>query len=105
MSREHHEGCVEQGVYAKYDVHRTDGADQQGGRHDGCWYFVLDPRHDPEAAYVLCLYAELIDGERSQLAEDLRWRPEIRNNPYQPAYAKVRAALERIHSPLRRGAS
>jgi hypothetical protein len=79
--REHHPGCGAEGLYAKYEVRRTDGSDQPGGRHHGCWYFVLDPAHDPDARTVLRQYAGLVAGERPRLAADLLDRPELRSDP------------------------
>jgi hypothetical protein len=69
--REHHDGCRERGLYVKYEVQRTDGTDQPGGRHDGCRTFVLDLDHDPEAQRVLLEYARLIRDERRSLSDDL----------------------------------
>jgi hypothetical protein len=80
-TREHHDGCLEQGLYAKYRVRRIDGSDQPGGRHEGCWYFVLDPTHDPAARDALRRYAELVADERPRLAADLLARPELTHDP------------------------
>jgi hypothetical protein len=75
---QHHDGCESEGVYRKFHVSRTDGADQPGGKHDGCWYFVLDPTHDVPARTVLGIYAELARAEgREPLADDLWERPEL----------------------------
>jgi hypothetical protein len=78
--REHHEGCEAEGLYPKYHVTRVDGADAPGGRHEGCWYFVLDPKHDAYARIMLRLYADLVMDERPELAADLLRRPEIMND-------------------------
>ncbi len=48
----------QQGVFRKFDVRRTDGSDQPGGKHHGCRYFVLDLDHDPHAAAAMAAYAE-----------------------------------------------
>lgn len=48
----------QQGVFHKFDVRRTDGSDQPGGKHHGCRYFVLDLDHDPHAAAAMAAYAD-----------------------------------------------
>ena len=42
------------------------------GKHDGCWYFVLDPQHDPHARIALAAYAVDCAPHYPKLAEDLR---------------------------------
>jgi hypothetical protein len=86
----HHDGCEAEGVYHKFNVSRTDGADQPGGKHDGCWYFVLDPTHDLQARVALGIYAELArQNHREPLADDLWQRPEL---AYDPSYIDTRLA-------------
>lgn len=57
----------------KYNVSRTDGSDQPGGKHHGCEHFVLDVTHDLHARRALLAYATSaeLDGYE-QLAADLR---------------------------------
>jgi hypothetical protein len=60
----------DRGVYAKYEVRRRN---DPNGKHDDCWYFVLDPTHDPIARVALEAYAD--EAERrgfEALAADLR---------------------------------
>jgi hypothetical protein len=63
-----------QGVYRKFDVRRTDGSDQPGGKHEGCEYFVLDVTHDPYAIPALTAYAKACEDTHPVLAADLRDR-------------------------------
>lgn len=65
----------DQGVIEKYTVTRNNDTE---GKHDECWYFVLDPRHDPIAVEALMTYATearergyqaLYDGILDRLAE------------------------------------
>lgn len=70
--REHHPGCLEEGLYAKYRVERLDGQDQPGARHHGCRYFPLDLSHDPDGRAVAAIYASLVEAERPRMAQDLR---------------------------------
>lgn len=61
------------GLYAKFNVMRTDGSSNPGGRHDGCQYFVLDLDHDPHARTALAAYAVAAQAAGyEQLAADLR---------------------------------
>lgn len=69
------------GLHAKYDVRRTDGRDQPGQRHHGCFLFVLDPDHDPAARAALEFYAEQVEDTRPQLAADLRGRYPRHHDP------------------------
>jgi hypothetical protein len=63
------------GLYAKFNVMRTDGSSGPGEKHDGCPYFVLDLRHDPLALPALTAYAVAAqDAGYEQLAADLRMK-------------------------------
>lgn len=42
------------GIIGKYRVERVNDPD---GKHADCWYFVLDPTHDPIAREALMTYA------------------------------------------------
>lgn len=59
------------GLYHKYNVSRTDGSSDPGGKHDGCHHFVLDIDHDPFALVAIAAYSEACKGEYPVLAEDL----------------------------------
>ena len=39
-------GDKNRGLYEKFTVHRNDGSDAIGGKHNGCEYFVLDLTQD-----------------------------------------------------------
>jgi hypothetical protein len=61
------------GLYQKFDVTRTDGGSEPGGKHHGCSYFVLDLKHDKHAVPALYAYAESCESDGyQQLADDLR---------------------------------
>jgi hypothetical protein len=62
------EGATEDGgLHQKYRVERIGDTT---GKHADCWYFVLDPKHDPRARLALRLYAHFArttggeDGQR-----------------------------------------
>lgn len=63
-----------QGLFQKFEVRRTDGSSEPGGKHEGCEYFVLDTDHDPHAAAALRAYAAACEGSHPLLARDLRER-------------------------------
>lgn len=58
-------------LFQKFDVRRTDGTDQPGGRHHGCEYFVLDLTHDPAAKTALLHYAQAVKDTRPELSREL----------------------------------
>jgi hypothetical protein len=61
------------GIYRKFEVKRTDGSDGPGGKHEHCFYFVLDLTHDPHAHPAALAYADACEaGGYKELAEDLR---------------------------------
>lgn len=61
------------GIYDKFRVTRTDGADGPGGSHVGCDYFVLDLTHDWHAVPAILAYADSCDDDGYHaLAADLR---------------------------------
>lgn len=64
----------EQGLYRKFNVERTDGSDRDGGKHEGCEYFVLDTKHDRFAAGALIAYARACEDTHPELAADIRSR-------------------------------
>jgi hypothetical protein len=59
------------GLYNKFNVTRTDGSSEPGGKHNGCEYFVLDLTHDPFAVDALRAYAVACQHEYPLLADDL----------------------------------
>lgn len=62
----------DQGVIEKYLVRRND---DPTGKHDDCWFFVLDPQHDPLAQKALIAYAEAAKAAGyQQLRDDLYLR-------------------------------
>lgn len=52
----------ERGIYRKYELRRTDGSSEPGGKHEKCSYFVLDITHDPHAIPALEAYAQACRG-------------------------------------------
>lgn len=66
-------GDRNRGLYEKFTVSRNDGRDSQdGGKHYGCEYFVLDLDHDPHAVPALIAYAKSCNKTHPMLAADLR---------------------------------
>jgi hypothetical protein len=61
----------DRGLYEKYIVRRSDGADSPGGRHDGCRYFVLDLDCDPYALPAIVAYFVACQATHPLLALDL----------------------------------
>jgi len=58
----------QRGLYRKYRVERLYDVD---GKHDDCFYFVLDTAHDPYAFVALKAYAAACRGEYPELAKDI----------------------------------
>ncbi|MEE8386155.1 MAG: hypothetical protein V3S01_09575 [Dehalococcoidia bacterium] len=65
-------GDRSRGVYLKYEVHRTDGSHEPGGKHYGCRYFVLDVDCDPHAVAALRAYADSCAAEYPRLSLDVK---------------------------------
>lgn len=59
------------GLYQKYNVTRTDGSSEPGGKHHGCRYFVLDLDCDKHAKAALAAYAHSCQDEFPVLAKEL----------------------------------
>jgi hypothetical protein len=59
------------GVYYKFNVTRTDGSSEPGGKHEKCFYFVLDCDHDQHAKAALMAYEDSCRLEYPALAEGL----------------------------------
>ncbi len=58
----------ERGLYGKYRVERIGGTP---GKHDECWYYVLDWMHDKYARPALEAYAKACADEYPDLSRDL----------------------------------
>ena len=58
----------ERGLYRKYRVERLDDVE---GKHNDCFYFVLDTTHDPFAAPALRAYGMACRHEYPELSKDL----------------------------------
>ena len=61
----------EKGLYGKFNVTRTDGSSDFGGKHYNCSYFCLDLEHDKFSIPALRAYAEACQDEYPRLASDL----------------------------------
>lgn len=72
-----------QGLFRKFNVTRTDGSDQPGGKHHGCEYFVLDVDHDQHAKAALQAYAASCAQSHPQLSADLIARHGVQPAPCQ----------------------
>lgn len=64
-------GDKTRGIYQKFEVTRADGSSAPGGKHEGCFYFVLDLDHDPHAKAALQAYANSCRSVYPRLAADL----------------------------------
>lgn len=74
------------GLYQKFNVTRTDGSSEPGGKHEHCRYIVLDVTHDPSAHEGIKAYAWAVLREGYfDLAIDLF---ELIGLPYQARDAK-----------------
>lgn len=60
------------GIYHKFKVERVDGSSRVGGKHHGCYYFVLDMDHDPHAKAAIEAYAKSCEATHPKLARDLK---------------------------------
>jgi len=72
--RDNSKPAEQQGVFRKFNVQRTDGSDQPGGKHHGCEYFVLDVAHDQHAKQALEAYAVACATTHPQLSADMQER-------------------------------
>lgn len=70
-------GDKTRGLYDKFDVRRTAGSSEPGGKHEGCEYFVLDLTHDKHAEAALRAYAESCAAEYPLLSNDIRRKLDI----------------------------
>jgi len=64
------------GLYKKFNITRTDGSSEPGGKHHDCEYFVLDMDHDEHARAAIKGYVHSLEAsdEYPHLAADLRHR-------------------------------
>lgn len=62
----------DRGIYDKYDVRRTDGSSEPGGKHHGDQHFVLNLTTDKHAVPAILTYAESCQQDFPALARDLR---------------------------------
>lgn len=88
--RDNSKPAEQQGVFRKFNVQRTDGSDQPGGKHHGCEYFVLDVAHDQHAKPALEAYAVACATTHPQLSADMRERYGLQA---QAAHQEMREAL------------
>lgn len=71
---QHIQGDAARGLYQKFRVERTDGTSVDGGKHDGCDYFVLDMDHDEHARAAIKGYVQSLEASNEYpiLSADLR---------------------------------
>jgi hypothetical protein len=65
---------AKRGLYRKYSVKRLGDTTH---KHDGCWFFVLDPKHDRHAGAALKAYAKSCKRSYPVLAEELMGMIEV----------------------------
>ena len=85
-----------EGLIEKYHVQR---ANDPLGKHSGCRYFVLDPRHDPLAINALLTYAS--DADRAgyhSLARDLRAWAKREDEMQEKGSTRAHKIAERVDS-------
>lgn len=79
------------GLYRKFEVRRTDGSSESGGKHANCSYFVLDLEHDEFAIRALKAYARACRKTHPDLAEDLDTMLEV--------HARAQCGCREAHCP------
>jgi hypothetical protein len=84
------------GLYQKFQVRRTDGSSESGGKHEGCEYFVLDLTHDKFASPALAAYEVACRKEYPVLAQDLRRKLMAAPTPTEAAPDYESSAFHRI---------
>lgn len=57
-----------EGLEQRYRVERINDRDK---KHKDCWFFVLDPAHDPAALIALESYARAVRQSNPELCYDL----------------------------------
>lgn len=96
---------TERGLYKKFNVERTDGSSQPGGKHAACEYFVLDLAHDPFAVPALAAYAEACQNTYPLLATDLRQQFDSTVVPTSPELEAILAVAQDVIGHIRRDSS
>lgn len=81
-------GDPTRGLYHKFNVTRTDGTSEPGGKHDGCDYFVLDLTHDAFALPALIAYERACRAQFPMLADDLYQKVDAMLTARQPTQEK-----------------
>lgn len=69
--RDQSKPAEQQGMFRKFDVRRTDGSSEPGGKHYGCRYWVLDLNHDQHAPAAMQAYAADCRATHPVLADDI----------------------------------
>ena len=84
----------DRGLYNKYIVQRTDG--DPAGRHQDCFYFVLDLDHDQHAILALKAYARSCRLDYPLLSKDLINITDTRqSNTLSIAWRKLAEAIRK----------
>jgi hypothetical protein len=78
----------QQGLFRKFDVERVDGSDEPGGKHHGCFNFVLDVDHDKHAPAAMRAYAASCRHEQPKLAQDIIDRVGLLGTPEATLFAQ-----------------
>lgn len=81
------------GLYNKFNVTRTDGSSEPGGKHERCEYFVLDVTHDKHSHAALLAYADSCESEFPLLARDLRIQAKLQTIGPSPFFGKTEKAI------------
>jgi hypothetical protein len=90
----------QKGLYTKYNVSRTDGSSEPGGKHEKCRYFVLDLDCDPLAIPGAIAYAiaarkegyEVLADDLIQVAEELRQKLGLPERVAHEGLSKMRTS-------------
>jgi len=84
-----------EGLQEKFEVTRLIPS-SRGIDHSECFYFVLDPEHDPDAAAALAFYAHAVRARgNTVLADDIgRKLLELSLKHHQPAVNEAERRLD-----------
>lgn len=87
MAEEDRSTLGQRGLEPRYEVIKLHDPE---GKHEGCRYFVLDPKHDKVARAALSSYATRtrLEGNEQLYMDLMDWLQEIEDN-------ELRATLER----------
>lgn len=91
----------EQGVFRKFNVQRTDGSSEPGGKHHGCEYFVLDVGHDRHAKAALNAYVLSCQPSHPELAKDMAARYGLKPYDRIDRLAEALKEIDELKAPLR----